>query len=397
MKKPDAATAPRILCVDDEPAVLEGLSLHLRRRYHLETAQSGTEGLLVLRQDPNIAVVISDMRMPGMDGATFLTRARETAPDAVRMLLTGQTDIDSAVAAVNRGGIFRFLTKPCPPPTMLAAVEAALEQHRLMTAERVLLEQTLHGTIKALTEILALANPAAFGRATRIKSIVSELCGKLDLRETWQVEVAAMLSQLGAMTLPPETAEKLHAGLPLTPEEQKMTARAPLVTEQLVRNVPRLDAVADILAAQGRRRKPAEAAAVDLRAAHLELCAQLLRAASDFDAMESQGSSSAQTIDTMRGRGERYEPRVIDALAELRAAAGGARIGIREVTLAVLCAGMVFVDDVKMHNGMLLVARGFEVTPGFLERIRNMKPGTVKEPLRVLLKGGEKIAGAASG
>jgi hypothetical protein len=97
-------------------------------------------------------------------------------------------------------------------------------------------------------------------------------------------------------------------------------------------------------------------------------------------------------IDTMRGRGERYEPRIVDALAELRVGAS-VRIGIREVSLAVLCAGMVFIDDVKMQNGMLLVARGFEVTPGFLERIRNLKPGTVKEPLRVVLKGGDKVAG----
>jgi response regulator RpfG family c-di-GMP phosphodiesterase len=387
VSKPDGPALTRILCVDDEPAVLEGLALHLRRRYHLETATSGAEGLMILRQDPAIAVVVSDMRMPSMDGAAFLTRARETAPDAVRMLLTGQADLDATINVINQGGIFRFLTKPCLPRTLLAAIEAAVEQHRLVTAERVLLEQTLHGSIKALTDILALANPIAFGRATRIKAMVSELCGKLEVRDVWQVEVAAMLSQLGAMTLPPETAEKLHAGLPLTPEEQKMTARAPAVTEQLVRNVPRLEGVADILGAQGRPRKPAEAAAVDLRAAHIDLCAQLLRAAVDFDALESQGGGSpALAIDTMRGRGERYEPRIVDALAELRGGDTGVRLAIREVTLAVLCAGMVFVDDVKLHNGMLLVARGFEVTPGFLERIRNLKPGSVKEPFRVVLK-----------
>ncbi|HET6147281.1 MAG TPA: HD domain-containing phosphohydrolase [Polyangia bacterium] len=385
MSKPDGAVLTRILCVDDEPAVLEGLALHLRRRYHLETATSGAEGLLVLRKDPGIAVVVSDMRMPGMDGAAFLTRARETTPDTVRMLLTGQADMDATIAAINQGGIFRFLTKPCAPRILLTAIEAAVEQHRLVTAERVLLEQTLHGSIKALTEILALVNPVAFGRATRIKAVVSELCGKLQVRETWQVEVAAMLSQLGVMTLPPETAEKLHAGVPLTPDEQKMAARAPAVTEQLVRNVPRLDGVADILAAQGRKRKTAEAAAVDLRVAQLEMCAQLLRAAVDFDALDSQGNSGAMAVETMRGRGERYEPRVVDALAELRSGTS-ARVSVREVSIAVLCAGMVFIDDVKMQNGTLLVARGFEVTPGFLERIRNLKPGVVKEPLRVTLK-----------
>ena len=391
-----ANTQPTVLCVDDEKAVLDGLSLHLRRRYQVQTALSGTAALEILGRAPSaIAVIISDMRMPGMDGATFLTRACEAAPDTVRMLLTGQADVDSAIAAINQGRIFRFLTKPCPPPTVMAAVEAAVEQHRLITSERVLLEDTLRGSIKALTDILALANPISFGRATRIKQTVTDLAAKLNVQETWQVEVAAMLSQLGTMTLPPETVEKLYLGYPLTPEEQKMTARAPVVTEQLVRNIPRLDGVADILAAHVRRRKGNDAVGNDPRAAHIELMAQLLRAAMDFDALDSQGSAGSVAIDTMRARLDRYEPKIVEAMSELR---GGdaPRLGVREVFLSVLCVGMVFVDDVKMQNGMLLVARGYEVTPSFLERVRNLKAGTVKEPLRVVLRSALPSALAAA-
>ena len=152
-----AGQSPIVLCVDDEKAVLDGLSLHLRRRYQVLTALSGAEALTVLAREPSVAVVISDMRMPGMDGATFLTRARDAAPDTVRLLLTGQAHIDSAIAAINEGRIFRFLTKPCPPATMMAAVDAANEQHRLVTSERVLLQDTLRGAIKARSAVLALA------------------------------------------------------------------------------------------------------------------------------------------------------------------------------------------------------------------------------------------------
>ena len=386
-----AGQSPIVLCVDDEKAVLDGLSLHLRRRYQVLTALSGAEALTVLAREPSVAVVISDMRMPGMDGATFLTRARDAAPDTVRLLLTGQAHIDSAIAAINEGRIFRFLTKPCPPATMMAAVDAANEQHRLVTSERVLLQDTLRGAIKALSDVLALSNPVSFGRATRIKQLVTDLAAKLDVKDAWQAEVAAMFSQLGTMTLPPETVEKIYLGFPLSPEEQRMAARAPAVAEQLVRNIPRLDVVADILAAHGRRRKGTDAVAGDPRAAMVELMAQLLRAAIDFDALESQGTAGALVIDTMRGRMDRYEPRFVDALSELR---GGQapRVGVREVFLSVLTVGMVFVDDVKMQNGMLLVARGYEVTPGFLERVRNLKPGTVKEPLRVVLRSALKEA-----
>jgi len=382
----DSQARTKVLCVDDERAVLDGLSLHLRRRYDVLTAESGAEGLQVLEREPTVAVVMSDMRMPGMDGAAFLTRARQLRPDTVRMLLTGQADLDSAIAAINEGQIFRFLTKPCPPATMMATFAAAVEQNRLVTAERVLLEQTLHGSIKALTDVLALTDPASFGRATRIKQIVTDLAAKLEVADRWQVEVAAMLSQLGALTVPAETLDKQYAGHALTVEEQRMVSRAPVVTEQLVRNIPRLEVVADILAAQHKPRRGAAALNGDAAKIHLDFLAQILRAAGDFDTLESQGSTASLTLDTMRGRGERYEPRVLEALAEVRGSSQGPRVVIREVTLAVLCAGMVLVDDVRTTTGTLLVARGFEVTPQLVERVRNLKPGTVKEPLRIVLR-----------
>jgi hypothetical protein len=340
-------------------------------------------------------VVMSDMRMPGMDGAAFLARARQVQPDAVRLLLTGQADMTSAIAAINEGQIFRFLTKPCPPPTILAAIDAAAELNRLMLSERVLLEQTLHGSIKALTEILAVTNPVSFGRATRIKQIVTELGTKLQIPDRWQLEVAAMLSQLGTIVLPSETVEKLYAGQALDAEEQKMVARAPAMTEQLVRNIPRLETVAEVLAAHLKPRRGADALGNDPHKVRVELMAQCLRAAFDFDAHDSQGHTAALALETMRPRLDRYEPRVVEALAEVRAGQGP-REGVRDVFIAVLCVGMVFVDDVKTTSGTLLVARGFEVTPGFLERVRNLKPGTVKEPLRVTLRSASKPGSAAA-
>jgi CheY-like chemotaxis protein len=376
---------PKILCVDDERLVREGLTLHLRRRYDVTTAESGAEALLALRSAPGVAVIVSDMRMPGMDGAAFLAASRAVAPDAVRLLLTGMTDTESAVKAVNEGQIFRFLTKPCSPATLLTAVEAAIEQHRLVTAERVLLEQTLHGAIRALTDVLALSNPISFGRATRIKELVSSLADKLALTPRWQLEVAAMLSQLWTITLPPDTIEKLHFGQALTPEEHRMVERAPIVTDQLVRNIPRLERVAEILAAESRPRARRDLLDASPELARVDLEAQVLRAAVDFDALDTQGSSASASVETMHGRATRYGPAVLDALAALRGGQGP-RAGIREIHLSVLCAGMVFVDDVKSRTGTLLVARGFEVTPSFLERVRNLPPGTVKEPLRVILK-----------
>jgi excisionase family DNA binding protein len=154
-----------VLCVDDEPLVLEGLRDVLARNFDVRMARGGREALELLEQDRNgYAVVISDMRMPGMSGASFLREARHTAPLAVRMLLTGHADTGAAVRAVNDGQIFRFLTKPCPSDELNHACTAAARQHRQMTAERVLIEQTMDGSIKALTEALALTTAAGLGQ-----------------------------------------------------------------------------------------------------------------------------------------------------------------------------------------------------------------------------------------
>jgi CheY-like chemotaxis protein len=375
----------RVLCVDDEPNVLDGISLHLRRRYDVVTAPHGQAGVEMLEKDRSIAVVISDMRMPGMDGAQFLSRARQIRAEVVRMLLTGQTEMQAAIDAVNEGQIFRFLTKPCPPASLLAAVDAAAEQHRLLTLERVLLEQTLHGSIKMLTDVLAMTNPVSFGRASRLKTRVGQLAPKIGLNETWQAEVAAMLSQLGVITLPHEVAEKMHRGIELSEAEQKMVERMPEVTEQLLANIPRLEGVRGILSRYMKPYRPNEPLSEDPAKRAVELSSRLLRVALDFDILETQGSAPLRALDTLRGRKDRYDPAVLEALAPFASSESG-REQLREFPLSALRVGMVFAEDVKFSTGALLAARGYEVTASFLERARNFRSGSVREPIRVIVR-----------
>ena len=163
---PASAARPRLLCVDDEPMVLEALRDVLRRSFDVRVESNPVEALALLRREPNgYAVVLSDMRMPEMPGSVFLREARRCAPTAVRMLLTGYADSAAAAQAVNDGQIFRYLTKPCEPAELKRACAGALAKHRSEVAERELLEQTLHGSIKALSEVLSLASPAASAAA----------------------------------------------------------------------------------------------------------------------------------------------------------------------------------------------------------------------------------------
>lgn len=380
MSSPVAKT--RILCVDDEPAVLDGLSLHLGRRYEMLRAETGVQALSLLHRERDIAVVISDMRMPGMDGATFLGKARKLVPDAVRLLLTGQTDIESAIAAVNEGQIFRFLSKPTAPNALLAAVEAALEQHRLITAERVLLEETLLGSMKTLADVLALSSPIAFGRSMRVRQLVCALAEHLGLEQSWRLEMAAMLSQLGYVSLPDETLNKLYRGERLESDEQAMVSRASQLTDQLLSNIPRLEGVRGMLAA-ALSTAPSHVTSTSREARALQRGGDLIRLALEFDTLELECGVPAVAINTIRGRGQRYEPELVEALHVVR---GGdvRREQVRDLRVAELQPGMVFMEDVKLRNGVLLVARGYEVTSSFLARVRNHE-GNIHQPLRVLV------------
>jgi DNA-binding NtrC family response regulator len=126
----------RVLCVDDEPRLLEGLRLHLRSRFDVEVAVGGEAGLAAVASKGPFAVVVSDMRMPGMSGAAFLARVRAEAPDTVRILLTGSTDLDLPLAVLAESQLFRVLSKPCPPETIVAAIEAGVHRYLEQDDER---------------------------------------------------------------------------------------------------------------------------------------------------------------------------------------------------------------------------------------------------------------------
>lgn len=366
------ASGVRILCVDDEPNVLDGLRRVTRGVFQLTTAVGAAEGLAALEEAQDFAVVLSDLRMPGMDGIAFLERAREAAPDASRMLLTGNADLNSAMEAVNRGAIFRFLLKPCASETLLSALAAAVEQNRLVTSERVLLEQTLHGSIKALTDVLALINPAGFGRAARAKALAGGIAEALGNEGRWQVEVAAMLSQIGTVTLAPDTVEKLYSGSTLTHSESVSVKRLPAIASEVIASIPRLEEVREILTQQNFRFDGAGRPGGKPAGKEIPWGARLLKLVLDYDLLESQGLAPRMAVDALRGREGHYDPELLDALTE-HCGLGEAQQKVVAIMIADVRPGMIFVEDIRTTTGLLLIARGQEVTERLAERIQNFR------------------------
>jgi CheY-like chemotaxis protein len=364
---------PCILCVDDEPRVTEGLALLLRRDYRAVTAAGGLAALEKLKEIGAPAVIMSDMRMPGMDGANFLKTVKRLYPETTRILLTGEPGRDAAVSAINEGQIFRFLTKPCAPEKVLAAIEAGVAHHRLLTAEKTLLQDTLIGCIKALIDVLAITNPVAFGRSNRVKSLAMAVARDAGHPSFWQLEAAAMLSQIGYISLPVELVEKLYYGTKLTGAENMLAAGAPAVAQTLLGRIPRLEPVLEILALS---QKPTGVSADGL----MTLGANILRLVSEYDTQVVQGNPTA--IQGIRAKINRHDGRLVEHLA---AAVGeeSAKVEICEIAVGKVKTGMTILDDVRTPLGVLLVPKGFEVTDVFIQRMRNFGPGILAERIRV--------------
>ncbi|MDB6022653.1 MAG: hypothetical protein JWQ04_2510, partial [Pedosphaera sp.] len=243
----------RILFVDDEPNVLAAFRRQLRDKFEVETAPGPIEGLAALKSGREFMVVVADMRMPEMDGVEFLVQAQVIAPEVVRLMLTGNADQGTAIDAINEGNVFRFLNKPCTTEKLVATLEAAIRQHQLITAERELLERTLRGSVKALAEILALADPASFGNSEALRDDVRRLADHLKAGRTWELEVAALLARIGRVTIPPELALKARIGHSLTAREQELFDRIPAIGGNLLAQIPRLEEVSKIILYQNKR------------------------------------------------------------------------------------------------------------------------------------------------
>jgi response regulator RpfG family c-di-GMP phosphodiesterase len=375
----------KILIVDDEPNVLEGLQRVLRKEFNVVAAIGGEAGLKAVAEQGPFAVIVSDMRMPGMDGTQFLRTVLERTPDSVRLALTGNADIQTAIDAVNEGAIFRFLSKPCTEQVLKGALRAAIAQHRLILAERELLEKTLHGSVKVLTEILALVNPAAFSRASRIHQTVLGIVHQLKLPDAWSYEIAAMLSQIGCVALDAETVEAVYGGVELPAVEQERFRMHPSIAYEFLKKIPRLETVALMIAAQ---QNPAEykfpqGDALETVAA--KLGAEILSVAIDFDQILMTRITRAEAIGRLKERKNKYNPRIVAALENVPVHT--TPFVCQEIYVRQMTVGMILDEDLRAPSGMLLVARDQEISYPLLVRIRNFcqkVPMTHKIRVRVV-------------
>jgi ActR/RegA family two-component response regulator len=358
----------KILFVDDEPTVLAGYKRLLYPEFEVDTAEGAANAFTAMKENGPYAVIISDMRMPVMNGAEFLSEVRKTSPDTVRMLLTGYTDLNAAIEAINRGHIFRFLTKPCDADTLSQAITTGIEQYRLITSEKELLEKTLMGSIQLLIDVLSAASPEVFGRSMRIAHYVRHIIAKTSPSPPWFIEAAATLSQLGCITLESQLMQRAYAGAKLGPEEQADFNLHPDAAMELLKNIPRLEPVSWIVGQQLKSDIPAvEPAFTGASAAAMSLGARVLKLAIAFEQLRQEFPEEGAAIARLRKRPKEFEPSLVDALLDLRPP-GQARKLCKVVTSR-LRAGMILDQEIRNIHGVLLVTKGQEMTSPLIMRL----------------------------
>jgi response regulator RpfG family c-di-GMP phosphodiesterase len=380
---------PKILFIDDDASILAAYQRSLRKQYSIDIALGGEAALATIADRGPYAVIVADMQMPRMNGVQFLTKAEALAPDTVRIMLTGNSDQRTATEAVNQGHVFRFLNKPCSPEALALALKAGVRQYDLVTAERELLENTLNGSVKLLTDILSMVDPESFGQAKKLREYMRIYIQPMHSASPWEFEIAAMLSPIGLVTVPPTLLYKIREGHDLTAAEKEILARAPETGSDLLSNIPRLEPIARIIRFQNKHYDGSGSPNEFLAGGDLPIASRILKVLFDLLHLEREGKSRPEALAEMRDRTGWYDPEVLDAAfvrfdINFSSTQEVVRVN-RTITLQELTVKQILRSGLFTCDGTLIAPEGTEISQLLLAKIHNFHELVgVQEPIHVL-------------
>ncbi|MZH05654.1 MAG: response regulator [Nitrospinae bacterium] len=378
----------KILFVDDDPKILSAFRRNLREHFQVETILGAKPALEIFSKNDPIAVVVADMTMPGMNGIQFLAKVKKKSPDTTRIMLTGYADQDTAINAVNEGNIFRFLCKPCPDKDLVNALQAGIEQYRLKTAEKELLDKTLNGSINALTEILSIYHPEIFGHSKKLKDLIHGLAEFFNIPISWEMEVAAMLATIGYVGIPPALNLKIQRGEGISPEEEEMLSLTPEIGAKFLGKIPRLECVSKIILYQSKRYNGSGFPQDSVSGQEIIFGARLIKILMDLIEIEGGGVPVDQAILELKSKNGWYDPdlleKVITFLENKKNIESSKPRDIISVLVDEIQAGHILRSNVETIDGELLLSSGRKLSWVEVKLIRNhAKLTKLVEPLKV--------------
>lgn len=378
----------KVLFVDDDVNLLASCERSFRRQFEIETAAGGEAALKKIAERGPFAVVVSDRQMPGMDGIQLLSLVRERAPDTVRIMLTGNADLEGAIKVVNEGNIFRFLTKPCDQAILGKAVTDGLAQFQLVTAEKELLNKTLSGSIKLLTDILSMIEPQSFGRAETMRDIITNVTRKFKMENDWEIHLAVMLAPISYVTVPAETLLRAREGKVLSKVEEQILTQLPETAGRLLANIPRLEGVGRVVRYHHKQYDGGGSPQDAVKGEALPFGSRLLKILGDLAHLQSGGASRLKALDEMKTRSGWYDPSLLDAVRAYYGIASAARDNHARPSISIsiddLATGMVLRSNIITKEGTLILSSGHHITEMTLEKIKNFeRVSGIQEPIFV--------------
>lgn len=410
-----SAAPPTLLCVDDEANILAALRRLFRPAgYRILTAPGGAAGLQALEAEAGaVDLVISDMRMPEMDGAEFLARVRERWPATTRLLLTGYADIESTVAAINEGGIYRYIAKPWNDAEVLLTVRDALERRALQREkerlealtraqneelralndglERKVSERTTElaqanerlrsnflTSIRVFSNLIELRAGSVAGHSRRVADLARRLAGHLGLEAhaVQDIFVAALLHDIGKIGLPDRILDRPYAQV--AGEDRAALQLHPKKGEQVLMALEDLRGAAHLIRSH-HERHDGKGFPAGLVADEIPIGARILALANDFDGLR-QGALNGKRYSEQDAahfiaeeRGRRYHPDIVDAFLALTGALPAPALTSRALHPADLKPGMVLASDLISPDGVLLLAADYVLDEGLIRQIRDFE------------------------
>lgn len=436
----ETSASATLLLVDDEPGILSALRRLFRPHgYQLLLAESGAAGLAELEKTP-VDLVISDMRMPEMDGAAFLKQVRERWPNTARILLTGYADITSTVAAINEGEISRYISKPWDDDEIVGIVRDTLERQRLESENRRLaaliqaqneelkdlnagleqkvaertaeLQQALgfveqaHGELKksflasvqvfsSLAELRTggAGSPLA-GHGRRVADLARGLAQRLGLAdgEIQTIMLAGLLHDIGKLGLPDDLLGKPFNLL--SQDHRALVMKHPVIGQNILMAVERFKDVAQLVR---HHHECFDGSGFPDRLAGtaIPMGSRILAVANDYDALQigtlvqrPLKAPEAQAF-LADNRGKRYDPQVVEAFLHQLAESHKRRISEMPLRVSGLKPGMVLSRDLTHRDSYLLLAKGATLTAEIIGRLHVLEQNE-QQPLTLYIRQEEK-------
>ena len=354
-----------ILIVDDDKDLLLALSEGLLGSFRVETSADPKEALDRLYKMPELAVVVADMRMPGMSGLELLRQARSIVPNASRVMLTSADDAQTAIAAINEGNVCRFLTKPCGLAVLQAAILEALDLrqtlHHLLEAQF----RMVAGIVEVLGKVILMVNPESHALAQRLRQRMRELALEMLHPEFWELEIAAMLAPLGALGTPLSFSAANPAAA--------FSGDFPQAAAALLRQIPRMEKIAGVVAYLGKNFDGSGQPWDSVAGVQIPIGARMLRVVRDMEEVVGAGRAPGDALRLMQQKEGAYDPNVLAAaLACFGEDPHAHRPHTASVAWSALQEGDTLADDIPSETGALLLTKGCRVTPNLKKMLQHM-------------------------